>query len=206
MLTERFLAWTMVGAMTVAMAGCCSYPVSDRIKKAAKATENVSFDAIRSNAATYKGATFVWGGRILKLDNQTTGSALYVLQFPLDKCGYPQLDRYSQGRFVAVASQFLDPEMLKKGRLVTVAGTISGETKSEKIGQSQYNYPVLHLEEVHLWLPGRTYPVPYWSFWGGYGAGWHDYWLGPPHYYGYPYFGDMFYYDFDVVPDRFYGP
>lgn len=160
---------TALGFMLAALTGCATYPVSKNLRQqAGKAT----LAQVLENPETHQGQLVIWGGRIIKTANETNGADLYVLKLPLSHRGKPRFDANSPGRFIARCNRFLDPQVFKQGRLVTVAGKITG-LKTEKLQKTQYTYPVLASEELHLWPRARR--IYYYPVWGG---GWGPYYPG----------------------------
>jgi outer membrane lipoprotein len=92
----------------------------------------------------------IWGGRILKTVNETNGGFVYVLQAPLNYEEWPTSTKFSQGRFMARSSGFLDPEVYRKGAKITIAGELSG-TETKEVDKINYAYPVVTLREVYFW-------------------------------------------------------
>ncbi|MGH7979546.1 MAG: Slp family lipoprotein, partial [Limisphaerales bacterium] len=102
------------------------------------------------------------------------------------------------GRFIAVSPEFLDPDMFPENGLITVAGQLDG-VRTELLNNAPYPYPVLQMEDTHVWPP-EEYPyatyysgpsyAPYWDWgWGwGWGLGWWPGWYGG-YYYPYYYHG-----------------
>lgn len=140
--------------------------------------QEITFPDLRNNPSHYKGETVLLGGVIVDTDMEKNGTLLEIYQTRLDRIGEPiHLDR-SQGRFLAQYNGFLDSEIWRKGRKVTVAGTVEGE-KTGKLGNMNYRYPYLRVKEIHLWQE-RTYtyePYP-WYGWRPYGP-WGPWWWDP---------------------------
>jgi len=106
-----------------------------------------------------------------------------VIGRPLQKGGRPDTLGASDGRFIAVVAGFLDPEDYTTGRSVTVTGAING-AETRKIGEADYNYPIVAVTDHQLWAKGspryvvaKNRPV----YHGGYGYG----------YYPYPFFSSV---------------
>lgn len=111
-----------------------------------------------ADPAAMKGDTVVWGGVIAELENTTTGTRLEVVSRPLDRQGRPRALDDSRGRFRAHSGDFLDPQIYREGREVTVRGAIHG-IEEGTIGDYAYTFPVLQADAVYLW-PRRTAPDP----------------------------------------------
>jgi outer membrane lipoprotein len=155
----------------------CSYPISKEVRQEAR--KDLSFPQVLQNPTAYKGSTVIWGGSIVQTINRTDGTDIIVLETPLERQERPESDRYSQGRFIVRSPKFLDPEIYKNGRKITVAGEIVGQD-ARPLGQVQYNYPLLEAKEIYLWNPAAysDYPAyPYGSGWYGWAPPfWDDMW------------------------------
>ncbi len=117
-----------------------------------------------------------WGGEVVKVNNFSDHTMVEVIGRDLNKSGVPLKSDHSDGRFMARINSFIDPENIKPGREITVRGTLS-EWQSGKIGEYDYIYPVLDVEEHKIWPKRRAYRShyrhdPFWDPWypSGYGS------------------------------------
>lgn len=167
---SRRLLLATVGAL--ALGGCATIPQPLQGNYAP-----VSLDAARSGGA---GTTQVrWGGEIIQTEPRQQQTCFFVLAEPLDSQARPKRgNEDSLGRFVACKQGFYDPEVFRKGREVTVTGTLEG-TIQHKIGEYDYTYPKVEANNVYLW-PKRPLYVerPYYNQWGP-GFGYDPFWGGP---------------------------
>lgn len=119
-----------------------------------------------------EGALVRWGGSIASVMNQSDGSTLLeIVSRPLYSGGRPIHDDRSEGRFLAVLDGFLDPEIVTAGRDVTVLGKLAGR-KPGKIGESDYVFPVVYIQDYRIWKPVVTLPprhFPYWTHYPPFG-------------------------------------
>jgi outer membrane lipoprotein len=168
----------------VAAVSGCSYPISQHYRDEAK--EGPTFPMVLKDPTAYAGSVVLWGGMIIETVTLTGGSEIFVLQTPLNHMEKPEAARYSQGRFIARGSSFLDPEIYKKGRRITLAGQIIGK-ETLPLGKSKYSYPVVTIKELHLWERAKAYvyPYPYYGWYYGPGWGWGWNWYGPSPYWPY---------------------
>jgi outer membrane lipoprotein len=174
MKTPTVMQGIMLGAALVALTGCASYPISKDLRKQARP---LTLAQVAANPGAYTGTTVIWGGRIINTVNDTNGSALYVLQLPLTHDEWPLRHAVSSGRFIARSPEFLDPQVFKSGRLVTVAGAVAG-VEIKPLQGIRYAYPIITSKQLHLWQ--RTPPYYYYpGYWGWYGPGWNMYWGQP---------------------------
>jgi outer membrane lipoprotein len=146
----------------------CVHAVSRSVLK--EVDRNITFAALLEEPNAYKGKMVLLGGIIVDTINKQEGTLLEVYETALNPQGKPvHIDR-SEGRFLALYQGYLDSEIYKKGRMVTIAGTVQGE-KTQSLGEIQYRYPYLIVKEIHLWK--KEEPVEYKSYpWGP----WYDPW------------------------------
>jgi len=159
----------VMGLLLAGLAACA--PVSQELRREAEAS--APFSEIRKNPEKFKGAVVLWGGVIIETVNRQDSTSVRVMQTALDFQGRPtDLDR-SEGRFIVVVDRFLDPDIFKKGREITVGGEIAG-SETHPIGEIRYVYPVVRARELKLWEQRIPYPPSYYDPW---------YW-GPPYPWG----------------------
>lgn len=124
------------------------------------AAPDITFESLKPDAAPYEGETVILGGYILETVNLAEQTRILVLQAPLSLRGEPKARDRSGGRFVVLYDGFLDPEVYKRERKLTVAGEVMG-TEPTRINGHEYPLPVLKPLEIHLWreheYPGRYY-------------------------------------------------
>ena len=134
----------------------------------------VTFPEILSAPESYQGKVVVLGGVVLKAKRLKDGTQIELLQLPLDKSERPLLDRQqSQGRFLAIQPDFLDPATLIEGSAMTIVGEVSG-AKTDYLDDVEYRYPVVIIKHLHPWpAPSHdnTQPRPRFSIGLGGGTG-----------------------------------
>jgi outer membrane lipoprotein len=179
------LEWLLIGLMLTA----CATQIPPSIREAP--ADNPSVEAVRANAADYRGRQVRWGGKLIATENRENATWLTVLaSSTLSKDGEPQSDHDSAGRFIAVVPEFLDPMVYAADRKVTVTGTLL-RTETRPVGQFRYTYPVVEAKSWYLWpeesVAPYGYPYPGW-YGPWYGPPWVGPWYPGPWYpYGYPY-------------------
>lgn len=122
------------------------------------------------------GARVRWGGTIAKVENHATETWLEIVSRPLESNGRPQRTDQTDGRFIAKVNGFLDPDVYKNGRQVTVTGAFDGRIE-RAIGEHTYNFPIIAATQVYLWPQER--PMAAYD-------PWYDPWYSPWYPYGYP--------------------
>jgi len=171
---------TLLSIMTVLvmLAGCAStQEVEDK--------QALSFLQVKASPDSFKGQSAVFGGKVLMARRQKDSTRIEVLQLPLDRSQRPGNDlTKSQGRFIALQREFLDPATLPPGTRITVTGEIS-DSMTLPLDETTYTYPVMIITRVQVWgasenmaMRFRPYPYPYPYFWPDpyWGPYWGPYW------------------------------
>ena len=163
----------------------------------------IDYAQVKLDPDAHRGQTLVLGGQIVDNRGDREGTTLELIHYFVDHWGQPTGPDETGGRFLVQSKRFLDPELYRRGRLVTLTGTVTGG-KTETLHGRDYRYPVFSLGEIHLWAPPETWydrsgpnynPYAPWPY--GYGPGWiYPYWYGPG--WGYPYgYGGGFWFGYD---------
>jgi outer membrane lipoprotein len=147
----------------------CAHVISKDLR--AKADPYLTLGQVRQNPDAYKGKMVIWGGEIIETINQKDATThIEIFQKPLGWRGEPKAPASSEGRFLMLSDQHLDPYLFRKGRNVTVVGEILGE-KIKPLGEMDYRYPLLSSRQIHLWPEYVHEPYPYYYYdpWWYYG-------------------------------------
>jgi outer membrane lipoprotein len=148
---------------------------------------SISFADLKRTPGEYVGRTVMIGGNVIRAKRTDAGTEVEILQLPTEKEGTLTEERLrSEGRFLAVREQFLDPASLPQGTPITVIGIVKGET-TRPLDESDYTYPILEVRHIIDWNSiaaqrrrdrspyyGAYYPPygysgfsPYGGYWGG---------------------------------------
>jgi outer membrane lipoprotein len=112
---------------------------------------SVSFADLKRSPGEYVGRTVMIGGNVIKAKRTEAGTELEILQLPTEKEGTLTEERLrSEGRFLALREQFLDPASLPQGTPITIIGTVKGET-TRQLDESDYTYPILEVKHIIDW-------------------------------------------------------
>ena len=130
---------------------------------------DLSVEKVRENLTEYGGQTVLWGGKIAQTIVKPEGTLIEMVQFPLDKQLKPMDVDVSEGRFLVLEDQYLDPMIFRSGRKVTVVGAV-GASRTMKLDEITYAYPLVEAATIYLWEEEQpetrvyyNYPVyPYW--------------------------------------------
>jgi outer membrane lipoprotein len=146
----------------------------------------LTFLQVKAAPNSFKGQPVAFGGKVLTARRQKDSTRIEILQLPLDRSLRPGYDlTQSQGRFIAVQREFLDPATLPPGTRVTVTGEVS-DSITLPLDETDYTYPVINIKRVQVWAgpedaARRTNPYYYMgpgSYWGPY---WSPYWRPWPY-------------------------
>ena len=113
--------------------------------------KTVSFRDLLVSPESYKGRVLVLGGEVLNAKRLRDGTQIELLQLPLEDGERPSHDRQqSQGRFLALQQEFLDPATMVQGTRVTIVGEVSG-SRTDHLDDVEYRYPTLIVKHLHVW-------------------------------------------------------
>jgi outer membrane lipoprotein len=155
--------------VTMLFTAACAPPVSRQ--SLGLVDPEVTFEALAQDPDRHVGRYLLLGGAIaaVRVENGHL-SELEVVQLPTDDSGRITATHRSAGRFIARDDAFLDPAIYYPGRLVTLVGEVTG-SKTGRIGEMDYLYPVLTVQELRLWAPGEHPDIPRVRFGIGIGFG-----------------------------------
>ncbi len=169
--------------ITLLLIGCASQRTPQAIQTPLPKSPSLTQVRI-GEVEEFSGAEVRWGGKVVKVENQSTDTLIEVVAYELQGNGRPIPDDSSPGRFLARVDGFLDPTIYEPGRLWTVVGRLEGKM-SRPIGGYAYTYPIVQVGHHHLW-PGPSpdrrrgyyYPRHYPYYYPYYGPT--PYYRGPP--------------------------
>jgi outer membrane lipoprotein len=187
---DRLQARTLLStlALLVTLTGCASTQEAGDGSDAQ--TQALTFLQVKAAPDSFKGQSVVFGGKVLTARRQKDGTRIEILQLPLARSTRPGYDlTQSQGRFIAIYREFLDPAIVPHGTRITVTGEVSGSIMLP-LDETDYTYPVIDITRVQVWAgsedvapPIRPYPYmgmgpgPYWGpYWSPYWRPWPYYW------------------------------
>lgn len=147
--SSRVLQFTNYYFLLAALIACAPV-ISPEVLKAVDQT--IAFEQILKNPDIYKGKVILLGGTIIKTINLPNETLIEVVQQPLSRRNMPKDPEASKGRFIIIFKEFKDPAIFSPGRLITVAGEVTG-SQIMPLGETNYNYPLLTPKEYYLWRP-----------------------------------------------------
>jgi outer membrane lipoprotein len=171
MKTARLLP-SAVFLLSLVLAAGCAAPFSKGLL--GQADKSATVDKVIASPSSYGNTLVVWGGRIITTTPRQSATSVEVSDRPLDYQKRPKDLSLSRGRFIARFNGFLDPSVFCRGKDFTVVGRVTG-TETGRIGEYQYTYPVVAVEEYYLWAPQPAYyyyPYPYYYPFSAYYEPW----------------------------------
>ncbi len=100
------------------------------------------------------GSRIHWGGVVITSRNLEQESQIEVLGYPLDGSGRPNTDSAPLGRFLATKKGYLETLDFSPGKSVSFVGKLQ-PSRTGKIGDSDYRYPILLIEQSAVWDSNR---------------------------------------------------
>ena len=114
----------------------------------------ITFEEVIQAPDRHIGRYLLLSGAIVSVRTHNgDGSELEVVQHPSDHRGRITAADRSGGRFILKDDTFRDPNIYRPGRLITVVGKVEG-SRTGRIGEFDYLYPVLTVHELRLWGAG----------------------------------------------------
>jgi len=178
MRTPRFL---FLSAALLLAVGCATSQEADE----SASPPQIPFMQVKATPDSYRGQMVTWGGEVLNARRLKEGTRIEVLQLPLNASLQPTMElNKSQGRFVAIQREFLDPATIPTGTFVTMTGELAGSI-TLPLDETEYTYPLVELKTMKVWARVEDQPVrirphigpgPYW------GPYWSPYWRPWPYY------------------------
>jgi outer membrane lipoprotein len=160
-----------VVALLIMLTGCASTEGAG----SSPDTQALTFLQVKATPDSFKGQPVVFGGEVLTGRRLKDGTRIEILQLPLDKSTRPGYDlTQSQGRFIALQREFLDPATLPPGTSVTVTGEVTGSI-TLPLDETDYTYPVIDIKQLRVWARWE-YTAPQFRPYMGPGPYWGPYW------------------------------
>jgi outer membrane lipoprotein len=151
----------------------CAHPISKGMRETLD--PGISTGGLFASTDQYVGKRVMLGGSIVETRNFPAKSEIEVVQKEVDSSGRVSSNDATLGRFIFRRQGYLESEIYAKGREVIGVGKVVGN-QTGKIGDREYLFPVVEVEELHLMEVYREVPYYYDPF--------------------YPYYYDPFYHPF----------
>lgn len=111
---------------------------------------SVTPEQARAEMSRLEGTRVLWGGVVVASTNREETTRLEILAYPLDRRQRPRTRAKSGPRFLAIHQGYLETADFAPGRSVTVTGPLAG-IREGRVGEAPYTYPVVAVEDLHLW-------------------------------------------------------
>ena len=131
--------------VALVLGGCVSSPFDTGSRQIA---ELQPAEALERPEA--RGASVIWGGRIVGVVNAGERTEIEVLSLPLGPGDRPRRNRDGGARFVIHHRGFMEPMTYAPGRYVTAFGRFAG-IESRTVGAFPLEHPILEAEQLELW-------------------------------------------------------
>ncbi|MCW9023186.1 MAG: Slp family lipoprotein [Gammaproteobacteria bacterium] len=180
--TYRLFSRTSL-VLTALLLSACASNIPEEIKTAPPLS--LELEQVRANPEASVSKQVRWGGIILETQNKKEATWLTVLVLKLNSYGQPITSDNSQGRFIAVVPQFLEPAVYARDRMITVSGKFI-RIEKRQVGEFLYEHPVVQVEKHYLWAVEKemdNFDSPPWWYDPWYHPGYHPYYY--PYYYPY---------------------
>jgi len=137
------------------LSACATSPKFDTSGIDTNITPQIAVDKIK----TLQGAPVIWGGVIIASNNLKDSTQLEILIYPLDINHKPDTEQTPLGRFLAEQEGYLETADFTQGRLITVRGVLN-DKRIGHIGETEYVYPVVKINQLHLWQKQSDFSEP----------------------------------------------
>ena len=178
----RLLATSLCTAIIIS--GCAF--TCDHSETLSSGSPPLTFVQVKAAPESYSGQPVTFGGKVLGARRLKEGTRIEILQLPLAGSLQPTMDlSTSQGRFVALRKEFLDPATIPAGTFITVTGELAGSI-TLPLDETEYSYPLVNATSFRVWseqdeeaprIRRPLGPGPYWGpYWSPYWHPWPYYW------------------------------
>ncbi len=175
---------TALGALLVILSSCASTGYQDDTSTSGSPT--LTYAQVKAEPTLFTGQPVTFGGKVLKAKRLKEGTRIEILQLPLNASLRPTNDlSKSQGRFIGMRREFLDPATVPPGTFVTVTGEAAGSV-TLPLDETEYTYPLVTITQIRVWPNQEEEEAPRIHPYHGYGPYWGPYWA--------PYWGPWPYY------------
>jgi outer membrane lipoprotein len=154
----KITSWFFLPILTLGLISCTSNPPS--ILQLPATVTSVPLHS--TDLKQFIGQTVRWGGTIIDIKNSKDSSQITILGYPLDEQARPKTrSRINTRRFIANFNKFIEPKTYAKDTEITVIGKLN-RIDENKIGEFNYEYPVVTVEGHALWTKADDYEyAPY---------------------------------------------
>ena len=145
-----------VALCVMVLAAACT-PLPQAVRMAPQ--PDIQLSQVQQDANQYSGKTVRWGGQVVSVDADGSGSTILVAQFKLNSYGRPKVDKESHDYFLVHSDKRIDPKVYDRDTLITVIGKASGD-KTIKVNKHDLTVPLVDASQVYRW-PYKFYAEDY---------------------------------------------
>ncbi|MEH6453605.1 MAG: Slp family lipoprotein [Psychromonas sp.] len=143
---KKFYHYLSILAISLLLTACSSSTIFE--------TQNINMNTtpqqLTSDTDFTEGTQVLWGGVIVSSENLKQVTQFEVLAYPLDSDQRPDTDQTAVGRFIATKQGYLEINEYQQGKQISISGTLQ-ELRTGSIGETTYTYPVITINQLHLW-------------------------------------------------------
>ena len=132
--------------LLVILTACATGPRYDTARYDQRLTPQQS----KADIENTKDSFVLWGGVIISSTNLEDATQLEILSYPLNSSQQPDTTQTPRDRFLIIKKEYLETIDYAQGRLITVAGVLTG-SRAGQVGESTYIYPVVKADHLYLW-------------------------------------------------------
>jgi len=128
------------------LTACATGPRYDKTRY----DQNLTPQQTKVDFENQKNSLVLWGGVIISSTNLEDATQLEILSYPLNSSQKPDTTLTPRDRFLVINNNYLETVDYAQGRLITVAGKVTG-SRAGQVGKSTYVYPVVNADHLYLW-------------------------------------------------------
>jgi len=112
--------------------------------------EHISYSQVMEDVQRYENEYVRWGGVVVDVRKEQSGSLMQVLFYPLDHYGRPKVDQPAEGYFLLKSPGNSDQDIVYDDKEIVTIGVVEGKTKPlDKQGNTAL--PLIHATAIHPW-------------------------------------------------------
>ncbi|MDH3601365.1 MAG: Slp family lipoprotein [Candidatus Tectomicrobia bacterium] len=117
------IAWRWMGLISVLLGVVACAPVFTPAVRS-QVDPTFSYAELAASPASHVGRVVLLAGTIVDVTNLQDSTRLTLLQYPTGRRGQPRTHRPSGGRFLLLAPGYLEAEVYRPGRALSVIGEV----------------------------------------------------------------------------------
>lgn len=122
----------------------CNAVLTEQVRSTAN--EETLFEEIFEDPNQHVGKIIILGGEILRIQYKGEKTEVEFAEIPLYRGGRPALGFDPGEHFFVIFPERLDETLLKRGKVLTIAGRVIGTRRVRG-----FDYPLFAYEEAYVW-------------------------------------------------------